>query len=63
MDKDKENIQLLDDEDLDKVTGGIWIFEASEENTKDNNRSRDFLFFFFKKEVSPYLKQFQSQIG
>lgn len=63
MDKDKENIQLLDDEDLDKVTGGIWIFEASEAKTKDNNRSRDFLFFFFKKEVSPYLKQFQSQIG
>ena len=60
---DKENIQLLDDEDLDKVTGGIWIFEASEEKRKDNNRSRDFLFFFFKKEVSPYLKQFQSQIG
>lgn len=60
MDKDKENIQLLDDEDLDKVTGGIWIFEASEAKTKDNNRSRDFLFFFFKKEVSPYLKQFQS---
>ena len=57
---DKENIQLLDDEDLDKVTGGIWIFEASEAKTKDNNRSRDFLFFFFKKEVSPYLKQFQS---
>lgn len=56
MDKDKENIQLLDDEDLDKVTGGIWIFEASEEKRKDNNRSRDFLFFFFKKEVSPYLK-------
>ena len=63
MDKDKDNIQLLDDEDLDMVTGGIWIFEASEEKRKDNNRSRDFLFFFFKKEVSPYLKQFQSQIG
>ena len=46
MDKDKENIQLLDDEDL-KVTGGIWIFEASEAKTKDNNRSRDFLFFYF----------------
>ena len=60
MDKDKENIQLLDDDDLDKVTGSIWIFEASEEKRKDNNRSRDFLFFFFKKEVSPYLKQFQS---
>ena len=47
MDKDKENIQLLDDDDLDKVTGSIWIFEASEEKRKDNNRSRNFLFFFF----------------
>ena len=47
MDKDKENIQLLDDEDLDKVTGGIWIFEASEAKTKDNNCSKDFLVFFF----------------
>ena len=42
MDKDKENIQLLDDEDLDKVTCCIWIFEASEAKTKDNNCSRDF---------------------
>ncbi len=47
MDKDKENIQLLDDEDLDKVTGGIGSFEASEAKTKDNNCSKDFLFFFF----------------
>ena len=27
MDKDKENIQLLDDEDLDKVTGGIEVLK------------------------------------
>lgn len=47
MDKDKENIQLLDDDDLDKVTGGIGSFETSEEKPIDNKRSEGLLFFFF----------------
>ena len=47
MDKDKENIQLLDDEDLDKVTGGIWIFEASEEKRKDSKRVFSWYLSFF----------------
>ena len=38
MEKEKENIQLLEDEDLDKVAGGIGVAEDSKSTLIDNSR-------------------------
>lgn len=45
MEKEKENIQLLEDEDLDKVAGGMEMAEDSKSKLIDNSRQKTDLKF------------------
>ena len=47
MEKEKENIQLLEDEDLDKVAGGIGVAEDSKSKLIDNSRQDADLYIRF----------------
>ena len=47
MEKEKENIQLLEDEDLDKVAGGIGVAEDSKSKLIDNSRQEADLYIRF----------------